>query len=169
VFARAFFGGRYWAPRYFGDGGAVVAAAETNSGGWRRRGPSFQSDIETQTEREARVKAERIRMGILPPDPEALPAAESPPPSLTSKEATKKQHRRVADPFLPFELARLQTAAYIDAKIARDLDEQDALHAIRAALASAAAKNEEALEALRAAIDDDAALVAIRSVLPTLH
>jgi hypothetical protein len=167
VFARAFFGASFWGPRYFGEGGAVVAAAETNSGGWRRR--SFQSDIETQSEREARIKAERIRMGILPPDPEAPPAAESPPPSPTSKGATVKQHRRVADPFLPFELARLQTAAYIDAKIARDLDEQDALHAIRAALASVAAKNEEALEALRAAIDDDAALVSIRSVLPTLH
>jgi hypothetical protein len=161
------FGASFWGPRYFGEGGGVAAlvAAETNSGGWRR----FQSDLETQSEREARIKAERIRMGILPPDPEAPPAAESPPPSPTPGGATVKQDRRVADPFLPFELARLQTAAYLDAKIARDLDEQDALRAIRAALASVAAKNEEALEALRAAIDDDAALVAIRSVLPTLH
>ena len=57
-------------PGYFGDGGDIVAvvAEETLSGGWRRRaGHSFRE--ETQTDRQARIHAERIRLGILPPEP----------------------------------------------------------------------------------------------------
>jgi hypothetical protein len=51
------------------------SAAETPSGGWVRRKPlptlsrSERFRGETQAEREARIHAERIRMGIIPPDP----------------------------------------------------------------------------------------------------
>lgn len=75
MFSRAFFGGRFWAPRYFGDGGDIAAAVETPSGGWSRRQQARHArghsalQGETESQREARIKADRIRMGIIPPDP----------------------------------------------------------------------------------------------------
>lgn len=55
-------------------GAVVEAATEAPSGGWR---PYRRPREETETDREARVKAERIRLGIIQPDPTAA----SPPPN----------------------------------------------------------------------------------------
>lgn len=59
-----------YGPRYFGDGGdlAPVVVEETPSGGWRRRHlpPGFRQREQT----DEAIKAERVRMGILPPDPD---------------------------------------------------------------------------------------------------
>jgi hypothetical protein len=79
VFGHSFFGASFWGPRYFGDGGSgvpVVVSEETPSGGWVRRHqhPPFRG--ETETERQARIKGERIRMGILPPDPPEIDAGD---------------------------------------------------------------------------------------------
>lgn len=53
--------------------------AEALSGGWRpSHGPRHWPREESDDAREARIRAERVRMGILPPDP-APPALPAPP------------------------------------------------------------------------------------------
>lgn len=78
MFGHRVFGAAFYGPRYFGAGGDIAVAvpvAETPSGGWARKTPTLtvprskQGREETETEREARIKAERIRMGILPAEP----------------------------------------------------------------------------------------------------
>lgn len=51
-----------------GEVAAPVVVAEPPSGGWFRK-PKARFPGETESEREARIKAERVQMGILPPDP----------------------------------------------------------------------------------------------------
>jgi hypothetical protein len=58
-----------------GESGAAPepeVEAETPSGGWRRKA---WNPGETETDRDVRIKADRIRMGILPPDPSETDAS----------------------------------------------------------------------------------------------
>lgn len=106
-----------------GAGGAEAppAVPETFSGGWAR---AFRD--ETGTEREARIHADRIRLGIIEPDAEspvgaALVAAL---PSDTGQPQGLPLHPDLAE-----MLAELHTSAYLDAEIARHFllqDEDDA-------------------------------------------
>jgi hypothetical protein len=66
VWGHSFFGAAFYGPRYFGPG-AGAAEAETPSGGWRRR--DLRPGLRQREQTDEEIKAERIRMGILPPDP----------------------------------------------------------------------------------------------------
>jgi hypothetical protein len=125
MFARSFYGARYWAPRYFGDGGdlAPVVIEETPSGGWRRKHAPFRD--ETETEREARIKAERVRMGIIPPDPDAIDTTHS-INSHTAGGSSIEEEVRHLPPFhlaahlLPEDLAGLEALAARAAQLTID-------------------------------------------------
>jgi hypothetical protein len=137
LFARAFFGASYWGPRYFGDGGDIVVAppvAETPSGGWSRRPGPFRT--ETDTDREARIKAERVRMGILPPDPAPDSGSESVSSVLPVSIRPNEQSVSLAAHLLPEDLAGLEALAARAAQLTMDqeialwlkLGEQRRLH-----------------------------------------
>lgn len=119
-----FFGARYYGPRYWGDGGdVVVVVAETPSGGWARGKGAFWRG-ETDSAREARIKAERVKLGIIEPDPpettegEAAGATiEGVPATLVSPEAPDYDQAAA--------LAEMYTSAWLDQEIARFFREQD--------------------------------------------
>jgi len=108
---------------------AAPAVAETYSGGHvrapaRSRRETEWAREESASAREARIHAERVRMGILPPDeqkPAALEAADAtiegvPSPLLPSE---------TLDPALAEALAEMVTSAYLDAEITRFFALQD--------------------------------------------
>lgn len=82
MFARRYFGGRYFAPVYWGDGGDGVPpepqpeAAQFYSGGWERakqRAKSLHNLYPQQTDEERRE--ERERLGIIPREQKKLDRA----------------------------------------------------------------------------------------------
>ena len=133
MFGHRFYGARMFGPRYWGDGGdvAVVVIAETPSGGWARR-------EESDTERRARIKAERIRLGILPAEP-------SEPSEATAVEAAGAAIGGVPatlllpDPGLAVDLAEVYAGAWLDQEIKRHFELQDDDDAAVLLLAIAAA------------------------------
>jgi hypothetical protein len=127
-----------YGPRYFGAGGDVAApeAEAENSGGWRRKA---WNPGETDTDREARIRAERMRMGILPPDP----APDMQPDALGSDTSVlpvsirpNEQSVSLAAHLLPEDLAGLEALAARAAQLTMDqeiamwlrLQEQRRLH-----------------------------------------
>jgi hypothetical protein len=104
------------------------SAVETPSGGWHRR--HFRGDYETEAQRRDRIKAERIQMGILPPDP-------APEPGLQGQAAPLLEGESVRIPaeagttyslgahLLPEDLAGLEALAARAAELA--VDEEIAL------------------------------------------
>jgi hypothetical protein len=118
-----------------------AAAAEALSGGWRPRLPSLRPGHwprhESDEAREARIKDERVRMGILPTDPVPEPALD-----VRTAPVEARDDRRLPDPYrlaahlLPEDLAGLEALAAraaeltIDAEIALwlRLEEQRRLH-----------------------------------------
>lgn len=102
---------------------AAAAVAETPSGGWfREPKPRFRG--ETETERDARINAERVRMGILPPDPapDLQPAA----PGLSTvgtgsgAESVRSSTYSLAAHLLPEDLAGLEALAARAAQLTID-------------------------------------------------
>lgn len=103
--------------------------AETYTGGWvprRRPAPRYETDAD----REARIKAERVRMGIIEPD--ALPLDAAPPwPSLPKggvgggainrHEPRSAPGATEAEIDAAFERAGLHAASHLDKEIARYL------------------------------------------------
>jgi hypothetical protein len=136
MFSRAFFGASYWAPRYFGDGGdlAAAAVAETPSGGWRPHylPPGLRQREQTDEE----IKAERIRMGILPPDPPPNPPVEARRALVEAQDAPGLLPYTLAAHLLPEDLAGLEALAARAAQLTMDqeiamwlrLDQQRRLH-----------------------------------------
>lgn len=116
-----------------------LAGAETYSGGWGR---AFRD--ETDAAREARIKAERVRLGIIEPDPPDPTAVEAPGREIAGGGVTSVSPRPsgfaadALDSALALECAALHTGAYLDAEIARHFrlleaeDDEEALFAILA-------------------------------------
>jgi hypothetical protein len=97
MFGHSFWGAAFYGPRYFGPAAAAAAAAATpgvgsssssERGGRRPPFGGAQDRLrrgsgqgwpgeETESQRAARIHAERVRMGILPPDPGPLPSINS--------------------------------------------------------------------------------------------
>lgn len=111
-----------------------TAEAET-SGGWRPRLPRRPRE-ESEEDRDARIHAERVQMGIIQA-PERLIAPPLAPPSKGGEGAggIKLQEAWTGPPprdlaadiaeEAALRLAGLYTSAYIDAEIARHFREQD--------------------------------------------
>jgi hypothetical protein len=125
-----------------GESGAAPepeVEAETPSGGWRRRHAPEGFRQREQTDEE--IKAERVRMGILPPDPAPEPAAGSmaaifgKPPDLAHNFGEQAPSSLAAH-LLPEDLAGLEALAARAAELAMDheialwlrLGEQRRLH-----------------------------------------
>lgn len=102
--------------------------AETPSGGWARRWPRE----EAPSEREARVKRERVRLGIIEPDTAAPAALEALGEAIAGGAATSvtPQASQAEGAALAEELARLHTGAWLDREIKRHFrildDEEEA-------------------------------------------
>jgi hypothetical protein len=125
--------------------GEAVAAetAETPSGGWFRE-PKARFRHETDADRDARIKDERVRMGILPPDP--APELQRDGLGLSTTLSTVEDDRfagagnmvpyRLAAHLLPEDLAGLEALAARAAELTVDqeiamwlrLEEQRRLH-----------------------------------------
>ncbi|MGH8758329.1 MAG: hypothetical protein ACREVW_02255 [Burkholderiales bacterium] len=110
----------------------TTALAGTTAGGWAR-GKRGAVREESDAERTARIHAERVRMGILPPDPEIPAALERAGGTIAGGAATPlSPQARGFDTgaALAEELAKLHTSAYLDMEIARHFrileDEEDA-------------------------------------------
>jgi len=118
-----------------GEGGAAPEpepeAQQTYSGGWSRA-----LRDESETERKARIHAERVKLGIIEPAPEKPAAFESPGATIEARAATLLLPPEAAgfDPALydalALDLATLHTGAYLDELIRRNFqildDEEDA-------------------------------------------
>ena len=106
--------------------GLGVAVAETPSGGWRRRTHPFRD--EGETDREARIKADRIRMGILPPDPSDFDASDTTSSinsdttdaELLNAPSNFTQPYSLAAHLLPEDLAGLEALAARAAELTMD-------------------------------------------------
>jgi hypothetical protein len=162
VFARAFFGARYYGPRYFGDGGdlAPVVTEETFSGGWRRR--HLPSGFRQREQTAEEIKAERVRMGILPPDPSDSDAVDTTgsikaDPGLLNTPSNFTQPYSLAAHLLPEDLAGLEALAARAAQLT--VDEE-----IRAWLLLA---EQQRLNAEWLRDEDDAAVLML--AIATLH
>lgn len=117
------------------DLGAAVAAAETYSGGWGRPARRWPAE-ETETERKVRIHAERVKLGIIEPDPVKPAAVERAGAEISAVPATLLWPES-PDPGLALDLAELYTGAYLDEEIRRhfalqDLDDEEAMFAILA-------------------------------------
>lgn len=98
-----------------GAGGELVA--ETPSGGWR----VSRFDTETDDARKARIHAERVKLGILPPDPPEPAAYEPAGATIEGVPATLV----LPDPGLAVDLAGLYAGAWLDQEIKRFFELQD--------------------------------------------
>lgn len=105
-----------------GAGGAEApppppAVAETPSGGWR----VSPFDTEGETDREARIHADRIRLGIIARDPVPPAAYEPAGATIEGVPATLV----LPDPALAVDLAGLYAGAWLDQEIRRHFELQD--------------------------------------------
>jgi len=101
MFARAYWPGAYWPAGYWPQGAeSAPAATETPAGGWSRKFDRYRSDEE--------IRQDRIRLGILPPDPAEIEAIEE-AATLPRLDARKRLREAARDAAHVAELeARLQ-------------------------------------------------------------
>lgn len=120
------------------DAAAVIA--ETPSGGWvprpLSRRPGHWPREESDEAREARINGERVRMGILPPDPVYTESDAAHIESDSTRESVRSSTYSLAAHLLPEDLAGLEALAARAAQLTVDheialwlrLDEQRRLH-----------------------------------------
>lgn len=111
-----------------GAGGGAEPVTETPSGGWERQESHSSSNKrrhpfhdETDSEREARIYAERVRLGIIEPDPPKPAAVEAADATIERVPATLLS----PDPGLAVDLAGLYAGAWLDQEIRRHFELQD--------------------------------------------
>lgn len=115
----------------------AAPVAQTPSGGWFRE-PKPRFRAETDSHRELRIKAERIQMGIVPPDPppDMQPDGLGLSTTLSTVGAGQERPYSLAAHLLPEDLAGLEALAARAAQLTMDqeialwlkLDEQRQLH-----------------------------------------
>ena len=140
VWNHAFWGARYYGPRYFGPVPPVGATGGvgSSSSSSSERGGRWPGE-ETRIDREARIKADRIRMGILPPDLVPLDATPPTPPSEGGARGgaiNRHEPYSLTAHLLPEDLAGLEALAARAAQLTMDqeialwlkLDQQRRLH-----------------------------------------
>lgn len=107
-----------------GAGGAEApppAVAETFSGGWGRTGRAAPFETESDEARKARIHAERVKLGILPPDPPETTEGEAADGEISGVPATLV----LPDPGLAVDPAGLYAGAWLDQEIKRFFELQD--------------------------------------------